>query len=265
MAPCIAGLPRRSSLVLLLLLLALLALLGAAPALAQQPTEAGVVVVVLDGDTLRLADGRLLRLAGILAPKGDEPFADAARAALAAMALERSVLLAYGPRHTDRHGRLLAQVWLAAAAGTPGDWLQGRLLADGLARVATTADDRAFAADMLRLESEARDARRGLWSHPAYFVRATNDVSTVLDSFQIVEGRPLLAAVRRGRSYLNFGADYKTDFTIGVSADARRLLTEGGVQLQSFEGVRLRVRGWLRWFNGPFIDVTHPEQIEVLE
>ena len=30
-------------------------------------------------------------------------------------------------------------------------------------------------------------------------------------------------------------------------------------------GKQLRVRGWLKSYNGPMIDVTHPEQIEVLE
>jgi hypothetical protein len=25
------------------------------------------------------------------------------------------------------------------------------------------------------------------------------------------------------------------------------------------------VRGWLRWLNGPMIEATHPEQIEVLD
>ena len=31
------------------------------------------------------------------------------------------------------------------------------------------------------------------------------------------------------------------------------------------EGKRIRVRGWLRSYNGPVIDVTHPEQIELLD
>ena len=31
------------------------------------------------------------------------------------------------------------------------------------------------------------------------------------------------------------------------------------------EGRRIRVRGWLAWRNGPQIEATHPEQIEVVE
>ena len=35
--------------------------------------------------------------------------------------------------------------------------------------------------------------------------------------------------------------------------------------LDSYEGGRVRVRGWLKSFNGPMIEVTHPEQIEILK
>jgi len=34
--------------------------------------------------------------------------------------------------------------------------------------------------------------------------------------------------------------------------------------LPDLKDQRVRVRGWVRQFNGPLIDVTHPEQIEVL-
>jgi hypothetical protein len=75
----------------------------------------------------------------------------------------------------------------------------------------------------------------------------------------------LTAALVRGGGYLNFGADYKTDFTLSFSRESLRSLQERGVDFKSLQGVRVRARGWLRWFNGPLIDVTHPEQIEVLE
>jgi hypothetical protein len=33
----------------------------------------------------------------------------------------------------------------------------------------------------------------------------------------------------------------------------------------SLAGRLLRVRGWLREWNGPMIEATHPEQIELLD
>ncbi len=228
------------------------------------PSVAAVIAAALDGDTLQLADGRVLRLAAILAPKGAEPLADTVRAALAE-AVGRPLLLEFGPRRTDRHGRLLAQAWLAAADGTKEVWLQELLLARGLARVASTGDTRAQVVELLRLEAQARAAGRGLWADPAYRIRTPADAGEALNRFQIVEGSVLAAALVRNGGYLNFGADYKTDFTLSFSRESLRRLQEGGIVFESLQGVRLRARGWLRSFNGPLIDITHPEQIEVLE
>jgi hypothetical protein len=146
-----------------------------------------------------------------------------------------------------------------------GTWLQEMLLTRGLARVASTDDTRALVPELLRIEAQARAAHRGLWADPAYRIRTTADAGDALDSFQIVEGRVLAAALVRSGGYLNFGADYKTDFTLSFSREALQRLQESGIVFKSLQGVRLRARGWLRYFNGPLIDITHPEQIEVLE
>jgi micrococcal nuclease len=40
--------------------------------------------------------------------------------------------------------------------------------------------------------------------------------------------------------------------------------TAAGIDLKALAGKRLRVRGWVMWRNGPMIEATHPEQIELL-
>jgi len=235
-----------------------------ADANATDSAAIAVIAAAIDGDTLQLADGRVLRLAAIMAPKDSESLAAAARAALAT-AVGRQLRLEFGARQTDRHGRLLAQAWLSTADGTKEVWLQEMLLAQGFARVASTDDTRALAPALLRIEAQARNAGRGLWADPAYRVRTPADAGDVVNSFQIVEGRVLMAARVHGGGYLNFGADYKTDFTLSFDGEALQRLQESGIDFKSLEGVRLRARGWLRYFNGPLIDITHPEQIEVLE
>jgi micrococcal nuclease len=265
--------PYIASLLCRLTALFAIALPAAAPASAAglddlEPGGRFVVAAVIDGDTLQLADGQTVRLAGIAAPKpatgaaaGD---AEAASGALAALAQTRQVELFYGGRHTDRHGRLLAHVRLIEPDGVTGAWLQGELLARGLARVSTTPDSRAVAAEMLALESEARAAKRGLWAAPAYRTRTPEDVASVVDSFQIVEGVVLASGSGGGRLYLNFGTDRARDFTVALDAAARRLFRDAGIDPAGLVGHRIRVRGWVRWFDGPRIDLTHPEQMEVL-
>jgi hypothetical protein len=85
-----------------------------------------------------------------------------------------------------------------------------------------------------------------------------------IDRFALVEGRVREVARVRGRGFLNFGADWKTDFTIVIAPKDMKRFEADGVAPEDYAGRRVRVHGWLRSYNGPMIDVTHPEQIEVL-
>ena len=227
------------------------------------------VVEVIDAGTVLLDDGETVRLAGIEAAapahrdaaSPDAQLAMDARQALAALVQGRRVGLASGGTRRDRYGRLRAHL----VRTDDGAWIQGALLADGLARVHSLIDDRAVVADMLAIERGARAGRLGLWSRPRYRVRAASEAGAGLHRFQLVEGRVRAAAVVRGRGYLNFGADWRTDFTVSIGPRERRRFEDAGIAVEDYEGQRVRVRGWVQSFNGPMIEATHPEQIEVLE
>jgi endonuclease YncB( thermonuclease family) len=247
-----------------------------------EPGGAGVARAVVDGDTLVLelteavpgveaaavGDEIEVRLVGIQAPKlplgrpgfRAWPLAEESKAALARLALGRALVLSFGGRRLDRHGRLLAHLH-----DRDGRWIQGEILALGLARVYSFADNRRLVLDMLALERGARAAGRGIWSHPDYRVLTPHEATAAVGSFQLVEGLVRSAAVVRGRGYLNFGDDWRSDFTISIAPRARRLFEAEGVDVKGFEGRRVRVRGWLDSYNGPTIAATHPEQIEVLD
>lgn len=253
----------------------LLALLVCAPfALAQARVPAALVegetasvVEVVDGDTLVLDDGREVRLVGIQAPKlplgrpGFEawPLAEEAKGALGELALGRRVTLAYGGRRMDRHGRVLAHLFDAE-----GRWIQGALLDRGMARVYSFADNRALVADMLAREAVARARGRGIWADSYYAVRRAERADRYVGGFELVEGRVLDVAVVRGRTYINFGADWRSDFTVTIAAKARRRFNAAGIDPESYEGHIVRARGWVKSFNGAMIEATHPEQIEVI-
>lgn len=227
----------------------------------------GVVNKIVDGDTLILDDGREVRLVGIQAPKlplgragfAEWPLAREAKAALSALTLGRELTLSHGGRRTDRHGRLLAHLH-----DRSGRWIQGELITQGMARVYSFADNRALVEELLGLEKAARAASRGIWAHPFYRVISERDAMRYLSTFQLIEGRVVKVAVVRGRAYLNFAKDWRTDFTISIAPKNLRLFRKAGVDVKRYEGRMVRVRGWLRSFNGPLVEATHPEQIEVL-
>lgn len=234
---------------------------------SPRPVASGTVETIVDGDTVILRSGTQIRLVGIQAPKlplGRRgfiawPLADAAKKALTRLTLNRTVSLSYTGRKSDRHGRLLAHLTTA-----DNIWVQGRLLSDGMARVYTFPDNRARAAEMYALENTARAARRGIWALSYYRVRTPDTLQRDMGTFQLIEGTVLEAALVRGRAYLNFGRNWRTDFTISMSPKSLRRHWRKGPAIAAYGGRKVRVRGWLKSYNGPLIEATHPEQIEIL-
>ncbi len=237
------------------------------------PTETGRVATVLDGETLRLTDGRTVRLIGAKAPmpplgwRGDDPWplVDEAKDALTRLASGRDIELRFGGSRLDRHGYLLAQVFMPA--GESRLWLQEELVAKGLARVYSFPDNRACIAELLAREREARAKRLGVWSSSSYRIESALDLKRLgrlIYSYQLVEGRVAAVGEGGGRLYLNFAPDWRSDFTISVERKDLSAFAAAGIDLKHLTGARLRVRGFLAWRNGPVIEASHPEQIELL-
>jgi micrococcal nuclease len=175
------------------------------------------------------------------------------------MTLGRTVVLQYGGQRIDRWGRQLAHLH-----DQDGRWLQGALLASGMARVYTFRDNRALAGEMLDAERAARAGGRGIWGDPFFDVRTAAETAGFIYTFQVVEGEVLDAAVVRGRAYLNFGAEWRDDFTVTVAPKDWRAFTQAGFDLEALAGSTVRIRGWLDSYNGPQIVLTHPEQLEIV-
>ena len=235
--------------------------------------ETGTVASIIDGETLKLTDGRTVRLIGAKAPmpplgwRSDDPwpFVDDAKEALAALAANRQVELKLGGNPVDRHGYLLAQVFVVT--GSTRLWLQEALVAKGLARVYSFPDNRACVAELLAREAEARAKRRGLWGSSLYRVASALDLARLgrlTHSYQLVEGAVAAVGEGGGRIYLNFAKDWRSDFTVSVDRKDAPAFAAAGIDLKGLSGKRLRVRGFLGWRNGPMIEASHPEQIELL-
>lgn len=126
----------------------------------------------------------------------------------------------------------------------------------------------ACAGDLLAREGQARDARRGLWRSWAYRVQDATDVTLLgrlTQTYQLVEG--MVHAVGEGKKklYVNFAPDWRNDFTIVVDRKALARFEAAGLAFDRLPGARVRVRGWVEWWNGPIIAASDPEQIEILK
>lgn len=236
---------------------------------------AHLVAKVLDAETLVLDGGRVVRLVGALAPQAPGagsttstpwPPAEAARRALEAIVLARPVMLAPERPRRDRDGRLLAQVHVGS--GEARTWVQGRLVGEGLARAARHPDAPACLAALVKLEGQARAERRGLWGEGIYRIYEAESpapLAALRYTFQIVEGTMREVGQTREAAVLNFGQDWRTDFSVGVARSELARFRAAGIEPRRLKGRRVRVRGWLGSWNGPFLEIRDPAEIELLD
>jgi micrococcal nuclease len=150
----------------LALLVALLLPFGSARAETPSLLD-GVVVRIVDGDTIhvRLGDRvERVRYIGVNTPelhhpaRGEEPGGRQAREVNRGLVEGRPVRLEVDVQARDRHGRLLAYVWV-------GDlMINAELIRLGFAQVMTVPPNVRHQALFVKLQRDARAARRGLWA-----------------------------------------------------------------------------------------------------
>lgn len=124
--------------------------------------DRGTVETVIDGDTFRLTDGRVVRLIGIDAPETGtrgtrECFADEATTGARELLAGKSVELTTDVSETDRYGRILRYVYVGELFANEA------LVRDGYATAYRYPPDVRHAERLRQAEREARAARRGLW------------------------------------------------------------------------------------------------------
>lgn len=241
---------------------------------ASQDGPSGTVVGVPDGSTLILDNDIKVRLIGIQAPKLSKgrtdvtswPMAEDARLALLDVSLGKMVRLRFGGAKWDRHERALAQVFVQAGDDSE-IWLQEYMLSKGLARVYSFADNRSCLEELYAAEGQARVNRLGLWQHASYAIMNAGRPELFANRagrYEVVEGRVLNADRVGSRIYLNFGRYWKEDVTVVIERNAQKLFKQVELDPLALANAFIRVRGWIDLRDGPRIDVTHPEQIEIL-
>ncbi len=246
-----------------LLASALLFVLPAATAACPAgPVDARARVdTVYDGDTVRLSDGREVRLVGLNTPEldhgdgPDQPLAVQARRALRDLLAtgDARVALAFGPERHDHYDRLLAHVFLA-----DGRNLTRLLLERGLGWQVAIPPNLGHLECYTRAEGRARSAGRGVWGHPAHAAQP----AAALDQgggFRRVRGRIEHVGTGERAYWLDLrGLTLRlarSDLPYFDRADPR-----------TWRGRRLVVRGWIYRVDGEArMNLRHPAAVEWLK
>jgi endonuclease YncB( thermonuclease family) len=211
-----------------------------------------------DGDVIKLALVKAPELWEKGAPYRSWPHAVEARDALAALIRDRELTLYCESDRLNRLGEIVAHV-------LDGDtWLQAQQVAGGHVFIFPSPTRRRGIDTLYRLEDIARQNRTGLWAYDNLQPITVDSRRLQPGMLRIVTGRVLKADKVGDTVYLNFGADWRTDFTIEVPAAAQRHFERRGLDPLSLGGKTVEVRGWVDWKAGPRILIQGPGQIRLL-
>ena len=130
--------------------------------------EKAVVGKVVDGDTIDLEDGRVVRLVGIDTPETVDPkrpvgcFGKEASNETKGLLTGKVVILQKDISETDKYKRLLRYIYLPLENGSTL-FVNDYLVREGFAKVYTYPPDTKFDEQFKAAEKQAREGRRGLW------------------------------------------------------------------------------------------------------
>lgn len=219
-----------------------------------------------DGVTLKLSDGREVRLRGVIAPGvlDDAPEARTrATEFLHALVAGKRISLHGEKDKRDRYGRLIAR----AVIEQDKRWIDSALIQSGFARVFPVIGDSCMA-DLLKQEQSARNAHAGLWAHAKFTVFDAANIQGLTQAvgrFAVVEGRINRVGDTKARVYLDFGRRFIEDFSIVIPRSLRAGMIEKGGEPKNWRGKRVRVRGVLVSWGGPAIQIYDISAIELLD
>ncbi|WP_223488466.1 thermonuclease family protein [Pseudomonas sp. A-RE-19] len=193
---------------------------------------------VVDGDTLRLDDGRSVRMIGLNTPelgkkgRSDEPFAVAARKRLEALvaASDGRVGLLPGKESKDHYGRTLAHVYSADGAN-----LEAQMLAEGLGFQVAVAPNVDLVDCQQAAERSARQAGLGLWRQsPVLKAQQISD-----SGFAVLSGR--VSKVQRNRG--GIWIELQDSVVLRVAPNVQGQFDVAS--LEKLKGKQIEARGWV--------------------
>ncbi|KPK40560.1 MAG: hypothetical protein AMJ69_01850 [Gammaproteobacteria bacterium SG8_47] len=221
---------------------------------------------VFDGDTVRLEDGRKLRLMGINTPElhppgyaqranaAAEPLAERARDALAELLGEsRRLHLVLGTEREDRYGRLLAHAYLP-----DGGNVAGRLLASGLGFAIVVPPNTNLADCYVRSEQLARGSKRGVWGEDYFAPVPATEITASTAGFRLISATIQSVSRRGDTTWL------KLSNVLSLRIRDADLAYFQGIDLASWRGREVLARGWLTPRGGRVsVRIRHPSALEL--
>lgn len=230
------------------------------------PPAGGLPVMidsVVGSDNMRLADGRVIRLAGIAVPPAAAP-----DARLFLLRITKSSEIRLHPQGVspDRYGRVLAR--LSASENGQDLWIEQALIAAGLGLATLTPGENGCFSVLLTAEAEARRSRSGYWAVDGTMSIAPSrfdDIAAAAGRFAVYEGKILRVAVRDYAIFLDFAEDWRRGLSI-ILPRRQRAEVEGVLgPMQGLTGKTVQIRGIVERGTALRLRLTQAAQIRVIK
>ncbi|MFC1637736.1 thermonuclease family protein, partial [Candidatus Margulisiibacteriota bacterium] len=135
----------------------------------SRPEGSYIVEKAIDGQTVRLMSGEIVRYIGIFTPRYQSPrdadyYGEEAFRGNASLVEGKEVRLEFDVQKRDGQGRLLAYVFLDYPALNEVIFVNGELVKGGFARANSDGQNTKYDARLQELENKARQAVNGFWA-----------------------------------------------------------------------------------------------------
>ncbi len=227
---------------------------------------------IYDGDTILISlNGKQerIRFTGINTPEIDHPkyhkkgefFGPEAKRHLNKILRKHKISrLEFDVNKRDKYHRMLAYIFL-----DNGKMLNELMVEDGFAYVYNFPPNVKYTAVFNSAEAYAKRKHLGIWKNKIKTISANNLKKLYKNIGKYVEVKGYVTSTYKSKKaiYLNFGKNYKKDFTAVIFKNCWNLFKENPDSF--FKYKKLKITGKLSNYNGPEIIVSNLNQIKLIK
>ena len=233
------------------------------------------VRTVIDGDTIKLTDGRIVRYIGVNAPQmrtkkagewvdDPEPGALAAFQANKLLVEGKKIRLELVNRHKDRYGRLLAYCFVKQNGQKEELLINVELLRKGLGFLYLTPADLAYIERFAQAHFQAIRDKKGIWQEEeAIAARLGN---RFIGECKLVEAT-VVKVTQSAQSFVLFlDSTHRRYLKISIPKTYLQNFYTAGCNPETYyKGKTIRTFGLITAYSGPEIEAFHPALIEIVD
>ena len=231
----------------------------------KQFHETAQVAHVYDGDTVKLVDGRKIRLIGINTPergrdgKQDEPFYLDAKKQLQNIIRKNNnqIKIVYGKDKHDRYKRLLAHIFTK-----DNENITATLIKNGMGFTVAVPPNIQLLNCYQDAESSAQKSKHGIWRHQ--FSRAINVTSLNKSTrgFHLVKGTVDRIGESRSSFWLNLNSKSGVKFALRILKKDISYFNK--LNPKNLINQQLSARGWIYEVKGEQrMTIHHPASLQI--